>query len=411
MCIRDRLEAVDDAGDCPDAVWLGEQMAKRRGSLGSGDDRVQVMTMHRAKGLEFDTVLLPGLGKGPGRDDSPILAWQEVPLGGGRSAPVLAPMAAIGADGDPLHRYLMRLDQRKEVFENDRLLYVACTRARRRLHLFAQITPERQAKPGDPPVRAPRAGSLLKHLWPAVETEAIAALDSLPAVINPKDDPNVWVQPPLRRLRADWQPPACPGPLQLPAAANAPATSLTYEWASGWAMQVGSVVHHWLKLIAEEGVARYDAGRIESERPAFRRMLEHLGTAPADMDRAVSRVAEALSATLRDERGRWLLSHEHSEAASELPLTVCDGGQFRQLVIDRTFIAQDGQRWIVDFKTSTHVGAGVEEFLQRETERYREQLLRYRDALAAMAGGDIRAALYFPLLTAFREIDLGAALV
>lgn len=405
------LEAVDVGGDCADPVWLGEQMAKRRGSLGSGDVHVQVMTMHRAKGLEFDIVLLPGLGKDAGSGDSPILAWQDVPLGGGRSAPVLAPMAAIGADGDPLHRYLARLDRRKEAFENDRLLYVACTRARRRLHLFAQIAPARQARPQDPPIRAPRAGSLLRHLWPAIEADAIAALGSLPTVSDPKHDPNVWVQPPLRRLRADWQPPACAAPLQLPAAATMPATSLTYEWASGWAMQVGTVVHHWLKLIAEEGVERYDAGRIEGERPAFRRMLEHLGTAPTDVDRAVSRVADALSATLRDERGRWVLSRDHAEASSELPLTVCDGERFRQLVIDRTFVERSGQRWIVDFKTSTHVGAGAEEFLQREAERHREQLLIYRDALAAMAGGEIRAALYFPLLGAFREVDLGAALV
>ena len=45
-----------------------------------------------------------------------------------------------------------------------------------------------------------------------------------------------------------------------------------------------------------------------------------------------------------------------------------------------------------------------EGFLNAELERCRDQLEGYRDALEALGGGPVRAALYFPLLPAFREL-------
>ena len=36
------------------------------------DERLQIMSMHKSKGLEFDTVILPGLGKRTGQDQSQL---------------------------------------------------------------------------------------------------------------------------------------------------------------------------------------------------------------------------------------------------------------------------------------------------------------------------------------------------
>jgi ATP-dependent exoDNAse (exonuclease V) beta subunit len=368
------------------------------------------MTMHKAKGLEFDTVILPGLAKPIRSQDSQVLAWQEVPLGAHGSRPVLAPMAATGAAPDALYRYLTRLERSKQANESDRLLYVACTRARRRLHLFAQIAVTRDAPGGGLSVRTPHAGSLLQRLWPAVASAAHAEAPTLPPV-QERDGSRTWVQPPLRRLPADWRAPAPAPALHLPeldplSEGGAPPV---YEWVSSWAVQAGSVVHRWLKLIAEEGIERFDRRRIERRRPDFRRMLRQLGTGSDDLERATSRVVDALAATLEDERGRWILSRDHAEAHSELPLTVWTGHRCRQLVIDRTFVDADGCRWIVDYKTGTHLGGDVTTFLRTEAERHREQLLLYRDALARLTPGAIRSALYFPLLTTFLEIELDGA--
>ena len=71
----------------------------------------------------------------------------------------------------------------------------------------------------------------------------------------------------------------------------------------------------------------------------------------------------------------------------------------RKLVLDRTFVTQDGTRWIVDYKVGAHEGADVEAFLDSEQIRYRGQLEAYGAALDPRA----RLGLYFPLVPGWRE--------
>jgi hypothetical protein len=73
------------------------------------------------------------------------------------------------------------------------------------------------------------------------------------------------------------------------------------------------------------------------------------------------------------------------------------------VVIDRTFVDASGTRWIVDYKTSTHEGAGLDEFLDNERERYRPQLERYASLVRLLGEEPIRLGLYFPRLSAWRE--------
>ncbi|MBK9953656.1 MAG: hypothetical protein IPP18_00405 [Rhodocyclaceae bacterium] len=45
------------------------------------DGSLQFMTLHKAKGLEFDTVILPGLNRKTGSNDTPLMRWEEVLIG------------------------------------------------------------------------------------------------------------------------------------------------------------------------------------------------------------------------------------------------------------------------------------------------------------------------------------------
>ena len=69
----------------------------------------------------------------------------------------------------------------------------------------------------------------------------------------------------------------------------------------------------------------------------------------------------------------------------------------RNLVLDRTFV-DNGTRWIIDYKTSSHSGGDLEGFLENEIQRYREQLQGYSRAIALAETRPIKTALYFPLL-------------
>ncbi|HEX2789397.1 MAG TPA: PD-(D/E)XK nuclease family protein, partial [Steroidobacteraceae bacterium] len=80
-------------------------------------------------------------------------------------------------------------------------------------------------------------------------------------------------------------------------------------------------------------------------------------------------------------------------------------GRVVNVVIDRMLVDEHGQRWIVDFKTSTHEGGAQRDFIDREAERYRPQLLRYAALAAQLGRQPVRLALYFPLLGVLRELD------
>lgn len=405
MTFLDLLEEGTAGDGGLDHAWLAARMKAHKGSLGSGDSGLQVMTIHKAKGLEFDTVILPGLGKPAPSEDPPLLLWQDVPMADGRMAPLLAPIPATGADRDPVYAYVMKLRERKRELEADRLLYVACTRARRRLHLVAQL--ELARGDGHAEVRRPSAKSLLARLWSAVSAEASAAVRAAtwePAAASPGPPPRV--QPVISRLPATWQVPPPPAALSLPTDGPDPgaAAPVVYEWAGFLAMHVGTVVHRWLQIMADEGLERCTAKWLRERQPLVRRMLSNLGVPPRELDAAARRVTEALERTLRDERGRWLLSGQHGDAASELAVTVCEDSRFRNLVVDRSFRDADGTRWVVDFKTSRHEGGDIEAFILEEVARYRGQLQGYREAMQALTGDPVRTALYFPLLGVFREV-------
>jgi ATP-dependent exoDNAse (exonuclease V) beta subunit len=109
-------------------------------------------------------------------------------------------------------------------------------------------------------------------------------------------------------------------------------------------------------------------------------------------------VLAALANSIKDEKGRWLLG-PHERAYTEHRLVALIDGERRRLVIDRLFMTQEGEQWVVDYKTSTHEGADVEGFLALQQERYALQLQRYVDAL----GGNTHGGLYFPLLAGWRE--------
>jgi len=165
--------------------------------------------------------------------------------------------------------------------------------------------------------------------------------------------------------------------------------------------------------VVHEALERFGHGNLPrpEDLPALRARLESrlqsLGVEHAAAQAGAERALTALRGTLDDPRGRWLFDASHREAHSELALTGLRGGQIVNAVIDRTFIAADGVRWVVDFKTSPHEGGDLAEFLESEARRYEPQLRRYVHLARELGPQPVRAGLYFPLLAAWREVDTG----
>ncbi|MFZ0549306.1 MAG: 3'-5' exonuclease, partial [Steroidobacteraceae bacterium] len=160
---------------------------------------VQVLTIHGAKGLEFDHVLVPGLDRDLNRGREPLLRWLDLPRPREGSDLIMAPAPVIG-DEEPgeVGAYLKRLMAGRAAHEQVRLLYVAATRAKRSLHLYAA------PKPRSGGMIAPRSRTLLARLWPALEADF---RESLSAPVGAEvDEPREASRPPLRRLAPGWLP-------------------------------------------------------------------------------------------------------------------------------------------------------------------------------------------------------------
>jgi hypothetical protein len=177
---------------------------------------------------------------------------------------------------------------------------------------------------------------------------------------------------------------------------------VAFDWVNDRSRYAGAALHGFLQRIAREGLEKWDETTVRSRRAAYRAVLANLGVPASELAWAAERVESGLLRTLRDPRGRWVLE-KHAKAASELPIAGLIDGNLCEAVIDRTFIDETGLRWIIDYKTSLHEGANLENFLEKEKERYREQLERYARLMVQRDDRPIRLGLYFPLLSEWLE--------
>ena len=95
------LEKIGSTGGAPNIEELNRQVNKMFALPDvEADGSLQVMTIYKAKGLEFDTVIVPGLGRPPRHDDKKLLHWLEFGLESGGSDLLLAPISGEGLDNN-----------------------------------------------------------------------------------------------------------------------------------------------------------------------------------------------------------------------------------------------------------------------------------------------------------------------
>jgi hypothetical protein len=120
---------------------------------------------------------------------------------------------------------------------------------------------------------------------------------------------------------------------------------LEFSWVGETARHIGSVVHRWLQRIADDGGDGWDAARIHALGPAIRGALAAQGVGEPEIAEAAARARQALIHCVSDERGRWVLDAQ-TDGRSELRLTGITEGQRINVVIDRTFVDDQGVRGI-----------------------------------------------------------------
>ncbi len=377
----DLLEEIEpDAA--PSALWaaLGRLYASSSAEGGG----IEIMTIHKAKGLEFDHVIVPSLEKATRRPDPALVLWRP-------EGDDLLMATATSRETGSLYRWLVHEERIRDRNELGRLTYVAATRAIKSLTWFASLE-----KGVDSP---PPRDSMLSMIWPLIREQAVFVEPARDADQTPPEHRDV-----LHTLPHDyaWNP-----PITLPevAAESVPAIEATAvplvldqpETA------IGNIVHRELKRLASRPLPDSHA-HVATRQTAWDQLLRQEGVETPDV---LAEICRQITAVLSDQDGRWLLDGARQQAESESPYTAYIDGEFRNVVIDRTFVDDTGSRWIVDYKTAKpRDGQDEAEFEQLQLERHAAQLALYARVLSQLDDSrPIKTALYLTALPKLVEIE------
>lgn len=454
------------------------------GALKDGAKPVQIMTIHKAKGLEFDTVILPGLARASRAEDKPLLMTSERVFSDGSSGLLLYPQLPAKPlrrdnkdNGNSIYEFLRSEDKLVKDFELTRLLYVAATRARSRLILLARLDSLDKSNPAATSAHAfdkdlfkpPARGSMLSTLWPAIVDQMTLANPIVKsATLSSKlgnDDSSSYAQ--LKRFDKDTL-------AQLQVAQKGAGLAVHLPFLGDQSLvgddvgdcstdgslvdvidgmhsadsAAGTCVHEILHLIGVQGLEEWRLRDLTALHPHWSLRLQQLGVTPDKRALMLDKVHRAINNVLQGDTGRWLFSSNHTQRACEFSLVygtfeeIDDSStgssldekarvrRWKRSTVDTSFIDSNDCRWIIDYKTSEPRSEGdIDAFLQREEDKYREQLSHYHGIVDALlcsdqlgsdsdlqlrgeSGGsvgdvaaEIRCALYFPLLDKLLEVD------
>jgi ATP-dependent exoDNAse (exonuclease V) beta subunit len=388
---------------------------------------VHVMTIHKSKGLEFEVVIVPELQATGATSRPAMFSWLErgleIPDGSGAITEFLiAPIETKGADRGQAKSWVDREYRNKESQEMRRILYVAATRAREELHLFAR--PSYKIEQGEPVFCEPPE-SLLGKAWPALEDRVLARFDEWRSHREPvqitslaASADNVIEMPApakpalLRRLPPEFQAPRLPDfgrGRDIEAAGTE--SAIAYQRHEGGinSRALGSAAHVGLQLLAQLRLTLdWDAARAVLA-ASVQRISSQIRASGVSREDASGISARALDIVLRasfDPAGAWILS-PHAEADSEVRWTGVVEGHLRTVQADRVFRAGETPMaegssvwWIVDYKTANDDSSNA---LLKLRELFARQLELYANVLRKLhgPGTTVRAGLYYPRMMQF----------
>ncbi len=323
---------------------------------------VVLMTIHQSKGLEFDTVIMPGLGRGARSDDSPMMHMKEF----ADQSLLLAPIkSSLETREGKTYTYLKFIEAQQNKFETMRLLYVAMTRAKYQLHLLGHANQNNQAV----------KNSLLTLLMPFYQN----TFEQMPAPKEQAEKPSQ--APSLQRIKQVTTPLV---------SEQEPGETLEYQqnFERLFKSLLGTLIHQY-----------YQYGLFNPSVDNIKARLLEIGTAPDEIKHWQNFVLKLLNNTKADSQFDWLFK-DRSSTLVEAEFVIGD----RLIAIDRLFIEND-ILWIVDFKTATLLDdESLDQFSRRQQSQHAKQLLFYQESLSRIYNNEIKCALYCPAVGQLIEI-------
>ena len=359
----------------------------------SNSARLQIMTIHKSKGLEFDTVFLPSLGSQANRRDNPLLRWLKLPTQTQENLLLISPIKAAHQEHCALYDYLSDLDEEKSSYESQRLLYVAVTRAKSRLYLS-----DSSSKSSKKSFR-----SLLKDQpfsahqdedTKAESTQKVPKLTKIPLAFHQENNNTI----------------------------NTPMNKVSANLSLGTPRLIGIVTHKLLQWICDYHPQSLTEIPWEFADTEFKK----LGFSQELREAAIASIKIQISQFFSDPIGIWIRA-KHENEHNEYELLIERQNHLLTRIIDRTFEApkpmewptssnnhsksphppyrapsphvwgegnneggyleETNQLWIIDFKT------GKEDLDAKK--KHQQQLNEYGTYLSKISSLPIRCGLYY----------------
>ncbi|WP_159991005.1 UvrD-helicase domain-containing protein [Pelistega ratti] len=337
---------------------------------------VEIMTMHSAKGLEFDEVILYGLHRIPCHDTGGLL---EIESEEGHL--LIGPIKHTATEyKDDVSLFIKARNDKRQRNEVDRLLYVACTRAKQKLHLVYVDVEDKAAHD-----KRTMLSSIVMDLKGKEGTFYHPQMITPVVPIESTEAYPFITQDKLRRYTLDTIA-SIKTPVSIPKVFT-PLHTGKWSFESRQEAAIGTVVHQWLEQIGLDKMQEWTSERVANSSTMITRHLRRLGVEA--IEAATQRVITLLQGVLADTKGQWLLSHK--DANREWALSNEEG---QQKIIDLVLNTPEG--WlVVDYKTDARFdGESSDDFQERLKRAYREQLTNYANYLHLLDGRTVKAVIY-----------------
>lgn len=336
----------------------------------AGSNDVQIMTIHKAKGLEFDVVILPDLDKTTRSFDQELLLLEQRDYE--HQYLLFAPIRAADQEEDNIYKYLAWCRRQRAEYETLREFYVAVTRARHKIYCLANVD-------GANRDQTKKITGMLKHVWHCIETQFKTSAIVQQTTLEPDRS--------LRRL-----PNSCFTEQKHDEIFISKTTTQLRPWQLNWVNQAGTILHRILCHIAQVGIEKIATNYITTVPVICAKHLRASGLSTDDQNKVQNLIVKAIDAMFTDPLGRKILSTQHKETYTEWRLTTRQTEQFQHVRLDRVFVDQDNTLWLVDYKLV------LDQSLGDAVSAYATQMHQYAQILRDLRPQQkLVAGLYFPL--------------
>lgn len=367
---------------------------------------VVISTIHAAKGLDWDNVLMVGLNHPPRGYEAPIMHHRKI---GDEYLIVPSPKNKSECnDMQAIFDYISHIEAESKRNEELRLFYVQATRAKNRLYLFAGGAYSEKEDS-----YLPKKRSIIDVIWNHVSGEFVTGnvFGEDDASVSKEKDPAI--SPVAPQLDANWSPgdagiyfePRVSRTV-LPSESVIKSDSLHQSYGdSPHERIIGTMYHSIIERIANDGLGNWTTDRIFSQRQSIEAGMRRLGMPESNVEDATGTVMQLAADTLTSSTGQWILT-DRQFAKNEMHINGFIDDRWVSAIIDRMFIDGDEQ-WIIDYKTSLKTQTkDIEAHIAEERELYAPQMHRYK-ALCDRLHPNLQTklVLYFPAVDRLEVIN------